>query len=59
MNETKLQVTESLVREIVTTYNHYKGHYKMDSLFFKTPDDIIKQITKDLNEKNQLHGRDK
>ena len=58
MNETKLQVTESLVREIVTTYNQYKGQYKMNSLFFMTSDDIIKQITKDLNERIQ-HAQNK
>lgn len=56
MNETKLQVTESLVREIVTTYNQYKGQYRMDSLKFLTPDEIIKQITKDLNERIQHAG---
>lgn len=59
MNESKTPITESLVREIVSTYNHYKGQYKINSLKFMTTDDIVEQITKDLNEKNQLHVRSK
>lgn len=59
MNETKLQVTESLIREIVTTYNQYKGQYRMNSLIQMTPEDIIKQIAKDLNDRNQFNATSK
>ena len=62
MSETqhpKTPLTESLVREIISTYNHYKGQYRVNSLIRLTPDEIINQITKDLNDKNQFHGATK
>lgn len=59
MNDVKTEVTASLIREIISTYNHYKGQYKMNSLKFMTTDDIVEQITKDLNEKNQVYVRNK
>ena len=59
MKETKTPITESLIREIISTYNHYKGQYKMNSLKFMSTDDIVEQIKKDLTDRNQLHGTSK
>lgn len=49
-NDIQLQVSESLIREVITSYNKLKGEYKLESLKFRTVDEIIEQIAKDLNE---------
>lgn len=46
-------VSESLVREIITQYNRRKGKYKLNSLHMLTVDEIIEQITFDLNDNNK------
>lgn len=52
-NDTQTQITESLIREVITSYNKHKGEYKLNTLLRLTPDEIISQITKDLNDKNR------
>jgi hypothetical protein len=42
-------ITESLVREVISSYNKLKGEYRLNALKFRTADEIIAQITKDLN----------
>lgn len=52
-NDTQTQITESLIREVITSYNKHKGEYKLNTLLRLTPDEIIKQIAKDLNGKDK------
>ena len=51
-NDIQTPITESLVREVITSYNKLKREYKLEALKFRTVDEIIEQITKDLNETN-------
>ena len=50
--EPKTPITESLVREVISSYNSLKGKYRLDAPIFLTADEIIEQITKDLNKTN-------
>ena len=50
--EPKTEITQSLVREVISSYNSLKGKYRLDAPIFLTADEIIEQITKDLNEAN-------
>ena len=50
--EPKTPITESLVREVISSYNSLKGKYRLDAPIFLTADEIIEQITKDLNKAN-------
>lgn len=50
--EPKTQITQSLVREVISSYNILKGKYRLDAPMFLTTDEIIEQITKDLNKAN-------
>jgi tRNA uridine 5-carbamoylmethylation protein Kti12 len=50
--EPKTPITESLVREVISSYNSLKGKYRLDAPIFMTTDEIIEQITKDLNKTN-------
>ncbi len=56
MKDVKTPITESLVRDIITSYNKHKGEYKLNTLLRLTPDEIISKITEDLNQEN---GKDK
>jgi hypothetical protein len=49
-------ITESLVREVISSYNKLKREYRLDAPMFRTADEIIEQIAKDLNE---VHAKDK
>jgi len=51
-NDVETPITESLVREVISSYNKLKGEYKLNALKFRTADEIIEQITKDLNKAN-------
>jgi hypothetical protein len=51
-NDIKTPITESLVREVISSYNKLKGEYRLNALKFRTADEIIEQITKDLNKAN-------
>ena len=51
-NDIQTPVTASLVREVISSYNKLKGEYKLNALKFRTVDEIIEQITKDLNNSN-------
>lgn len=49
----KTQVSESLVREVLTSYNKHKSEYRLNTLLRLTPDEIIEHIVKDLNDKSR------
>jgi len=51
-NDIQTPITESLIREVITSYDKYRGKYKLNTLFMMTPDEIIEQIAKDLNKSN-------
>jgi hypothetical protein len=55
--EPKTPITESLVREVISSYNSLKGKYRLDAPIFMTTDEIIEQITKDLNKTNVENQR--
>jgi tRNA uridine 5-carbamoylmethylation protein Kti12 len=55
--EPKTPITESLVREVISSYNSLKGKYRLDAPIFLTVDEIIEQITKDLNQSNVKNQR--
>jgi hypothetical protein len=54
--EPKTQITESLIREVITSYNKLKGSYRLNTIQVMTPEEIIKKIAEDL--KNE-HVEDK
>lgn len=54
-NDTQTPITESLIREVLTSYDKYRGKYKLNTLLMMTPDDIIKQIANDLKKE---HAKD-
>ena len=56
-NDIQTPVTASLVREVISSYNKLKGEYKLNALKFRTVDEIIEQITKDLNNSNVENKR--
>jgi hypothetical protein len=55
-NDIQTPITESLIREVITSYNKLKGEYKLNTLLVMTPDEIIKQIAEDLKRE---HAKDK
>lgn len=55
-NDIQTPITESLIREVLTSYDKYRGKYKLNTLLMMTPDDIIKQIAEDLKRE---HAKDK
>ena len=55
-NDIQTPITESLIRDVITSYDKYTGKYKLNTLMMMTPDDIIKQIAEDLKRE---HAEDK
>ncbi len=55
-NDIQTPITESLIREVITSYDKYRGKYKLNTLLMMTPDEIIKQIAEDLKKE---HAEDK
>jgi alkanesulfonate monooxygenase SsuD/methylene tetrahydromethanopterin reductase-like flavin-dependent oxidoreductase (luciferase family) len=47
-NDIQIPITESLVREVLTSYDKYRGQYRLNTLLVMTPDEIIEQIAEDL-----------
>ncbi len=47
-NDIQFQISESLIREVITSYNKHKGEYKLNTLLRLTPDEIIQKIAEDL-----------
>jgi len=43
-------ITESLVRQIITSYDKHKKEYRLDAPIFLTVDEIINQIMIDLKQ---------
>jgi alkanesulfonate monooxygenase SsuD/methylene tetrahydromethanopterin reductase-like flavin-dependent oxidoreductase (luciferase family) len=55
-NDIQTPITESLIREVLTSYDKYRGQYRLNTLLVMTPDEIIKQIAEDLKKE---HAKDK
>jgi len=53
----KTQITESLIREVITSYNKHKGEYRLDAPIFLTVDEIINRIMVDLKQENVENKR--
>ena len=53
----KTQITESLIREVITSYNKHKGEYRLDAPIFLTVDEIINRIMIDLNKEHETIKR--
>jgi len=51
-NDIQTPITESLIREVLTSYDKYRGKYKLNTLLVMTPDEIIKQIAEDLKKEH-------
>jgi hypothetical protein len=56
-NDIQTPITESLIREVITSYDKYRGKYKLNTLFMMTPDEIIKQIAEDLKKEHAENQR--
>ena len=55
-NDIQTPITERLIREVLTSYDKYRGQYKLNTLLVMTPDEIIKRIAEDLKRE---HAKDK
>jgi hypothetical protein len=53
----KTQITESLIREVITSYNKHKGEYRLDAPIFLTVDEIINRIMVDLKKEHAENKR--
>jgi alkanesulfonate monooxygenase SsuD/methylene tetrahydromethanopterin reductase-like flavin-dependent oxidoreductase (luciferase family) len=51
-NDIQTPITESLIREVITSYDKYRGKYRLNTLLVMTPDEIIKQIAEDLKKEH-------
>ena len=56
-NDIQTPITESLIREVITSYDRYRGKYKLNTLLMMTPDEIIKQIAEDLKKEHAENKR--
>lgn len=56
-NDIQTPITESLIREVLTSYDKYRGKYKLNTLLVMTPDEIIKQIAEDLKKEHAENKR--
>jgi hypothetical protein len=56
-NDIQTPITESLIREVITSYDRYRGKYKLNTLLVMTPDEIIKQIAEDLKKEHVENKR--
>jgi tRNA uridine 5-carbamoylmethylation protein Kti12 len=50
-------ITESLVRQIITSYDKHKREYRLDAPIFMTADEIINQIMIDLKQEHAKNKR--
>jgi len=50
--EPKTQITESLLREVITSYNKLHGSYKLNTIQVMTTDEIIRKIAEDLKKEH-------
>lgn len=53
----KTQITESSVRQIITSYDEYRSGYRLDAPIFMTADEIINQIMTDLKHEDDTDKR--
>ena len=56
-NDIQTPITESLVRQIITSYDKHKRKYRLDAPIFMTADEIINQIMIDLKQENAENKR--
>lgn len=56
-NDIQTPITESLVRQIITSYDKHKREYRLDSPIFMTADEIINQIMIDLKQEHVKNKR--
>ena len=56
-NDIQTPITESLVRQIITSYDKHKRQYRLDAPIFMTADEIINQIMMDLKQENAENKR--
>jgi len=50
-------ITESLVRQIITSYDKHRREYRLDAPIFMTADEIINQIMVDLKQEHVKNKR--
>jgi hypothetical protein len=50
-------ITESLVRQIITSYDKHRREYRLDAPIFMTADEIINQIMIDLKQEHAKNKR--
>ena len=55
--EPKTEITESLVREVITSYNKLKGSYRLNTIQVMTPEEIIRKIAEDLQKEHVENKR--
>ena len=56
-NDIQTPITESLVRQIITSYDKHRREYRLDAPIFMTADEIINQIMIDLKQENAKNKR--
>ena len=56
-SQPKTQITESLVRQIITSYDKHRREYRLDAPIFMTADEIINQIMIDLKQEHAENKR--
>lgn len=56
-NDIQTPITESLVRQIITSYDKHKREYRLDAPIFMTADEIINQIMIDLKQEHAKNKR--
>ena len=56
-NDIQTPITESLVRQIITSYDKHKRQYRLDAPIFMTADEIINQIMIDLKQEHVKNKR--
>jgi tRNA uridine 5-carbamoylmethylation protein Kti12 len=56
-NDIQTPITESLVRQIITSYDKHRREYRLDAPIFMTADEIINQIMIDLKQEHDKNKR--
>jgi hypothetical protein len=56
-NDIQTPITESLVRQIITSYDKHRREYRLDAPIFMTADEIINQIMMDLKQEHVKNKR--
>jgi tRNA uridine 5-carbamoylmethylation protein Kti12 len=56
-NDIQTPITESIVRQIITSYDKHRREYRLDAPIFMTADEIINQIMMDLKQEHVKNKR--